>query len=388
MQLKKIKITDFEDYPLNYNEHPQNQIEELKKSIEQFGQVKNVVVWNGYFLAGHGFKTAALELGIKTLWAEDRSEWDKDKAEAYLIADNETARMAIRNDEILGQLLENRGDHVPGVDSEMLDGLLDDIGGDEMPIETEPPSVDKADELQQLWGVKTGDIWELKADGLKHLVLCGDCTDEAVIRELTGDEKKFNLGFTDPPYGINRSGGFDGFGGFGNPIARRTYDDKWDKKRPTKECFNLFISLSEVCLIFGGNFFADILPLGKHWLVWDKKNTMPTFGDCELVWTNVNRTSVKKYEFVYNGLIGKEKERYHPTQKPLQLICDIVSDYSDERDIAIDFFLGSGTTLIAAHQTGRQCRATEIEPKYVAVALQRFQDLTGQTPKLIKNIAK
>jgi hypothetical protein len=115
--------------------------------------------------------------------------------------------------------------------------------------------------------------------------------------------------FTDPPYGIDRGGGFEGFGGFGKPIARRRHKGgEWDKTRPGKEAFDIILSLSDRVFIFGGNFFSDLLPQGNHWLVWDKNNTMPTFGDCELVYTNISRNSVKKYDFEYNGLIGKEKE--------------------------------------------------------------------------------
>jgi site-specific DNA-methyltransferase (adenine-specific)/modification methylase len=99
---------------------------------------------------------------------------------------------------------------------------------------------------------------------------------------------------------------------------------------------------------------------------------MPTFGDCELAWTNSPRKSVKKYEIEYNGLIGKEKERFHPTQKPVKLFSACLSDYSKESEIIIDFYSGSGTTLIACENLGRKCRAIEISPAYVAVALERY----------------
>jgi hypothetical protein len=131
MQEKTIVLSEYKPHPQNYNEHPETQLIELEKSLQLYGQPKNIVVWRGHFLAGHGLAEAAKRQGLKTLKAIDVSEWDEDKALGFLIADNETARMAIRNDEILGQLLESINNaHVPGVDSKMLEGLLEDVGGD------------------------------------------------------------------------------------------------------------------------------------------------------------------------------------------------------------------------------------------------------------------
>lgn len=106
----------------------------------------------------------------------------------------------------------------------------------------------------------------------------GDCL------EVFDNIGNVDIILTDPPYGIKRDKGFEGFG---TPIARRRYkDDNWDANRPDKEVFKKILSLSNASIIFGGNYFADILPRGTHWIVWDKKNTMPTFSDCELIWTN------------------------------------------------------------------------------------------------------
>jgi len=110
---------------------------------------------------------------------------------------------------------------------------------------------------------------------------------------------------------------------------------------------------------------------------------MPTFGDCELAWTNSKRKSVKKITFQYNGLIGKEKERFHPTQKPVGLYLLILKEYSEQGQMVADFYHGSGTTLIACENLSRQCRAVEISPAYVGVALQRYQDAFGITPELV-----
>jgi DNA modification methylase len=129
-------------------------------------------------------------------------------------------------------------------------------------------------------------------------------------------------------------------------------------------------------IVFGGNFFADLLPPSTHWIVWDKLNTMPTFGDCELLWTNVDRKSVKKVTVQYNGLLGKEQHRWHPTQKPLKLLHWCVDHYSAVGDRILDPFMGSGTTLRAAKDLGRKAVGIEIEERYCEVAAKRMEQST------------
>ena len=205
------------------------------------------------------------------------------------------------------------------------------------------------------------------------VLLHGDCLD--IMPEID----QVDLVLTDPPYGVNRDKGFDGFGGFGNPIERRRYEsDNWDSKRPTKEIFDVLLRSAKLSIIFGGNFFADILPLGTHWLVWDKKNTMPTFGDAELIWTNSNRKSIKIIEHEYNGLIGKEKHRYHPTQKPVGLFARILDKYSEPNDLVLDCFIGSGTTAIACEKLNRKWIGIEKEEKYCEIASTRLEQETAQ----------
>lgn len=181
---------------------------------------------------------------------------------------------------------------------------------------------------------------------------------------------------TDPPYGIKRDKGFEGFegfGGFGEPIARKRYeDDNWDSKRPAKGVFDLILSLSNNALIFGGNFFADILPQGTHWIFWDKLQTMPTFGDGELIWTNFPRKSIVKITFEYNGLIGREAWRAHPTQKPLFLLTQLINGYSETSNTILDPFAGSCTTGRAAKDLGRKCICIEIEEKYAEIGAKRM----------------
>jgi DNA modification methylase len=137
------------------------------------------------------------------------------------------------------------------------------------------------------------------------------------------------------------------------------------------------IRVSKNQIIFGGNFFTDILPQGNHWIVWDKKNTMPTFGDCELAWTSIPRNSVKLFTLQYNGLIGKESERFHPTQKPLKLMQWCLEKYTGEGMTVLDPFMGSGTTCVACKKLGRNFIGIEKEPAYVEIALKRLEKVNN-----------
>lgn len=116
----------------------------------------------------------------------------------------------------------------------------------------------------------------------------------------------------------------------------------------------------------------------NHWIVWDKLNTMPTFGDAELAWTNVPRNSVKKVTIQYNGLIGREKERFHPTQKPVALSEYCMTTYSDPGAVIADLFLGSGSALMAAERMGRICYGMEISPAYCDISIKRWEAYTGK----------
>jgi DNA modification methylase len=218
----------------------------------------------------------------------------------------------------------------------------------------------------------------------------GDC------REILPGLGKVDAVVTDPPYGVARDKGFggsQGFNGSGTSIGRRVYDGEWDQERPHKECFDLMLQKSSFAVIFGGNFFTDYLPAGKHWIVWDKLNTMPTFGDCELVWTNLPRNSVKKLTYEYNGLLGKEEERHHPTQKPVGVMRWVINHLPKNCDLILDPFMGAGTTGVAAAKLGKKFIGVELQEPFFNIACRRIEaaykqpDLFVAQPKPTKQEA-
>jgi DNA modification methylase len=202
----------------------------------------------------------------------------------------------------------------------------------------------------------------------------GDC------REIVPTLGRFDLLLTDPPYGVKRD---KGFGGFGKPIARKRFEkDDWDSERPDQKTFLMLLKVSVSAVIWGGNFFADILPRSTHWIFWDKLQTMPTFGDGELAWTNSQRKSVKKITVEWNGLLGKERTREHPTQKPLVLMSWCIQNYSGDGITILDPFAGSGTTGRAAKDLGRKATLIEREERYCEIAAKRMvQEVLPLTTK-------
>jgi site-specific DNA-methyltransferase (adenine-specific) len=195
----------------------------------------------------------------------------------------------------------------------------------------------------------------------------------------TCKDKQFDLAIVDPPYGINRDGGFWGFGGFGKPIERKKYKGKWDSCTPDKKYFDELLRISEHVIIWGGQFFTDKLPQMGHWIFWDKINTMPTFGDGELAYTNFDRSSVKRFVFQYNGLLGREnEERIHATQKPVQLYKWLLKNYAKPGDTIFDSHMGSQSSRIACYDGGFDFWGCELDPEYFEAGNKRFEIFKAQ----------
>jgi DNA modification methylase len=368
-----IPINDIKPHPENYKTHPADQIRSLKASLRTFAWTTPIKAnLEGFIIAGHGMYQAALEEGYTHVPVEFCA-LDKQLSKAYLVADNETARRAVTEQDKLNELLSDIS-LIPDFDIEAVGFSADDI---DSLLDNEPKEVIEDDfnpDQDVETRCKVGDLWALGS----HRLLCADSSIKENIIKLMGNTKA-EMVLTDPPYGVKRDKGFEGFGGFGTPIKRRQYEDDWDSEIPSKDTFDLILSLADKVLIFGGNYFAHILPQGKHWIVWDKNNTMPTFGDAELIWTNIKRDSVKIKEFEYNGLIGKEKERFHPTQKPVKLLIDLINEYGQAVSTIVDVYAGSGTTLIASEQTNKTCFCCERSEHYCDVILNRWEQFTGQT---------
>ncbi len=203
------------------------------------------------------------------------------------------------------------------------------------------------------------------------VIYLGDCLQ--VMRELEAGSVQAVV--TDPPYGI----GFDGrrqttsrHGG------RKAYEFRgWDAKRPGKEAFYEMFRVSGKQVIWGGNYFADLLPPSQKWLVWDKGQRIAQ-SDGELAWTSEGGAL---RIFTLNRVALMFDVAVHPTQKPLALIRWCIAQVSEPGDTILDPFMGSGTTGVACVQTGRRFIGIEIEEAYCRIAVKRIEAALQQ-PRL------
>jgi site-specific DNA-methyltransferase (adenine-specific) len=194
------------------------------------------------------------------------------------------------------------------------------------------------------------------------------------------EDNAFDLAIVDPPYGIKRDNTFHGSGGFYETwTTKNEYPQKdWDADTPTREYFEQLIRVSQNVIVCGGNYFTEHLPTARHWIVWDKQNTMPTFSDCELIYTNFDRSSVKKFVFGWNGLMAREKSRIHPTQKPVALYKWLLTNYAKPGQRILDTHLGSGSSRIAAYDLGFDFTGYELDADYFNAQEARFANHIAQ----------
>tara|TARA_Y100000310_G_scaffold323954_1_gene385133 strand:+ start:5584 stop:6270 length:687 start_codon:yes stop_codon:yes gene_type:complete len=196
----------------------------------------------------------------------------------------------------------------------------------------------------------------------------GDCRD--VLPTLSVAD----LVIADPPYGIGESNEKNKTRSSLAPTTDfGTYT--WDRRR-CPDLVELAVRHGKEAIVFGGNYYTDVLPPSSSWIVWDKDNGKNDFADCELAWTSHKR-AVRKFKWRWQGMLqergGRDKEkRQHPTQKPLPLLQWIITTYAEKGDILLDPFMGSGTTLEAAKRCGYRAIGIEQELSYCDVAVSRL----------------
>jgi len=203
---------------------------------------------------------------------------------------------------------------------------------------------------------------------------CGDCL--AIMRTMP--ENSVDAVITDPPYGIGESGRKNMSR---ESLAKpRDYGDyQWDKKL-SRVYIDHLLRIGKHVVLFGGNYYANWLPASSSWVVWDKC-TANDFADCELAWTS-HKKAVRKFVWRWSGFIKQRpEERYHPTQKPLALMCWLLENYTQPSDTILDPFMGSGTTGVACVKTGRSFIGIEIDQGYFEIAQRRIAEAQLQ-PRL------
>jgi len=193
---------------------------------------------------------------------------------------------------------------------------------------------------------------------------------------------------TDPPYGIGadkaaKAAAEQRKAAEAKPRGQRTKagrgwadygDTNWDDVRPAEEIFDLIRANSRHQIIWGGNYFTDLLPPTMQWLVWDKGQRDFSLADCEFAWSSQRKAA---RIFTYARALALQDGKVHPTQKPIALMKWCLS-FLPETDTILDPFMGSGTTGVAAVQMGRKFIGIEREPKYFDIACKRIEDAQRQ----------
>lgn len=354
----------------NFNKHTEYGMHLLEKSVGEFGLGRSILLdKNNRIMGGNGITETAANLDLNKvivvetdgtqLVAVKRTDMDLDtkRGREMAMADNATGKANLDFDPAQIDMMAEKYDFDPsdwGVDISTPDVDLDEPDDDNV-------KDDEFDEESEniIVRCKPGDVWQLG----DHRLMCGDSISLDDVKRLLGGVK-IDLLMTDPPYGINADKMQMGTG-------KQEYTrGQWDATRPD---IVPLLKYAKYACVWGGNYFADVLPVNNDWLCWHKNNDGLSFSEFELAWTNFGRNC---RHITHHW--GNEK-KLHITMKPLEVIAWAIRQTKEECKTILDLFGGSGTTLIACEQMKRQCFMMERDAHFCDVILARWEKQTGQT---------
>ena len=392
--VQEVSLEVLKPYENNAKIHNAEQVDRIAKSIEEFGFISPCLIDKDFnIIAGHGRVKAAQQLGLSTVpcvFIEGLTEMQR---KAYIIADNRLTELGEWDDVLLNEELENL----------QLEGFDVDLTGFDFDV-AEIPDVDFEDEIPIITEeptAKTGQVYQLG----QHRLMCGDSTKIEDVEKLM-DSEKADMVFTDPPWNVNYGAVEDGNAqGYVPRTILNDFMGTEEFKSFMFEAFKCMNSASKVgCMTYvvmsrqeWGNMMLTLAENDYHWsstIIWNKDTLVLSRKDYhtkyEPIWygwkdggPRLCPLEDRKQSDVWDFDRPKKSEE-HPTMKPVALVQQAIINSSKKGDIVLDLFGGSGTTLIAAHQTGRVCRMMELDPHYVDVIIKRYEDLTGEKAKLLK----
>lgn len=397
IEVKYRKVEDLIPYVNNSRKHSDEQVAQIASSIKEFGWTNPILIdGTNSIIAGHGRLMAARKLKMEEVPTIELSHLTDNQRKALVIADNklalnadwDTTLLTIELDELLkdGFALDILGFNADELNAllepEQVEGLTDEDAVPEMPEEPK---------------TKLGDIYQLG----NHRLMCGDSTSvDAIQKLMNGDVAE--LVFTDPPYRMEVEGG-------SNQLVGRAAAKLGEMIKHLCE-FDPVAFLNTLPTVFKKNTLnayifcnKDLVPDYLHWAVesgyafnilfWKKPNAIPLGGqhrpDVEYllvfrksaVWNN----GLKDVNYSKCLEHGRDIGKDHPTKKPVELIENQLKISSTGNSVVLDFFGGSGSTMIACEKVGRQARLMELDPKYCDVIVKRWEDFTGKQAVLLTN---
>lgn len=362
MDVCMMKINDIKPYEKNPRKNDEA-VKYVAKSIDEFGfKVPIVIDKDNIIVAGHTRYKAAKKLKLKEVPCIVADDLTEEQVKAFRLADNKVAEQAEWDFALL---------------DEELDGIFDidmESFGFDFDIEEEPAEVEEDDyevEVPAEPKAKLGDIYQLG----RHRLMCGDSTSITEIDVLL-DGNNIDMIYTDPPYGMNA---VSKSGVLSEKYKSDIMND--DDNSVAIDSFNLCIVKFQNAkqIWWGANYYTECLPSSECWIVWDKNNGASDQTDCELAWANF-RSVVRQFT-----MASEKTNRVHPTQKPCKLFGDIIKKFDKNNDYnnVLDLFGGSGSTLIACEQLNRKCFMMELDPKYIDVIIDRWEQYTGEKAVLM-----
>lgn len=393
----------------NARGHNQKQIAKLAQSIKKFRFLTPVIVDGGnQLLCGHARVEAARKAGMATVPAIRIEHLNEVQKRAFMIADNRLAELASWDTTLLKKELQFLTEFdtdfdfsAIGFETPELDVLLNDLTSADAK-EDRPPAASSGQSPVS----KPGSLWKLG----DHRLYCGDALKPVSYRASLGDDRA-QIVFTDPPYNVRIHGHAGGSG----EIKHREFpmaSGEMTQNQFTAFLGNAFKNMAEfakdgaihfVCMDWrhvqealsaGSANFTEL----KNICVWRKTNAgmgslyrsqhefvlvfksgnAPHINNIELGTHGRYRTNVWDYQGINS--FGKDRDALlalHPTVKPVALVADAIQDCSKRRDLVLDPFAGSGTTIIAAEKTQRRAAVIEIDPLYADTIIRRWQAFSG-----------
>lgn len=412
LKVEYIDVSEIKAYKSNPKVHKSKQIHQIANSIFEFKFNNPVLIdENNTIIAGHGRLLAARHLNMNKVPVIKLLHLSDCQKRAYRIADNKLTE----NGEWDYDLLKLEFSDLEKLD---LESSLDITGFDIADIDIILDPADKESKLDEKANAvpfipeneiisQQGYIWQLG----KHRIICGNSLEKDACEKLL-EGKKAQMVFTDPPYNVKVDGHVCGLGKIkhkefamaSGEMSKDEFQEFLLKSftllknytidgslhyicmdwRHIKEITNagsqIYDELKNLCVWNKDNGGMGSLYRSKHELIFIFKNGKRThINNVELGSHGRYRTNVWDYPGVNSFGGDKEKLKFHPAVKPVEMLKDAILDVTKRNDIVLDTFLGSGTTLIAAEKSGRICFGIEMEPLYVDTAIRRWQDLTGNS---------
>jgi len=366
--MQKVKITEVKTNPNNPRLIKDDKFKKLVKSIKEFPQMlelRPIVVNDDMIVLGGNMRLKACkEAGLKEVPIIKASDLTDEQQKEFIVKDN------VGFGEWDWDILANEWDAVQ-LEDWGLDGFPFDA---ETELEAEEDNYEAADDIET--DIVLGDLIEIG----EHRLLCGDSTDSEQVAKLMNGEKA-DMVFTDPPYGNGSSGKY-GRGQLG--VRTIANDENFDVVR---DFINLNVASVYLFFLQWRTFKEAIETLEENNLtlktiaVWDKKNAgLNGAGGMSEQWEAILIAGNVKYSKFGGNVfsVSREQKRRidspHPHQKPIVLLAELL-EFFVGYDLLLDPFLGSGSTMVAAHQLKRKCYGMELDPKYCQVIIDRMKKL-------------